>query len=340
VEKFLQKQGVDRRYSELISMGEWLLHMLAYAIFYYFAVFQQNIVSAILLGYVTGRLGFLMHNGNHAGFSHYPWGNKLAGLSMDFVGSSSLVWSMEHQVSHHMEPNEHEKDNDFSIGDPYLRFNKWISHSWWHKWNHILTIAIMPLGTWRWYFSDMAIMLEGSVGSVKFHITKMDLFTVFFWKFAWFLRFFVLPIYLHGFSSLITVVIVQFMSAEIMENIFIVNHIQSDLDPPKNGHWAVRQVHATSNWSSESLFWNWFSGGLNHQIEHHLFPSVSYFLYPKISPIVQQTCKEFDIPYFNFPNYSSAWYGMFHHLKTLGYDERDPARPAPILPRDLTKHVD
>jgi len=281
-----------------------------------------------------------MHNGNHAGFSHYPWGNVLGGFSMDFIGSSSLVWSMEHQVAHHMEPNEYQKDNDFAIGDPYLRFNKWISRSWWHKWNHILTVAIMPFGTWRWYFADIAIMLEGSVGSVKFHRTTMDLFNCFFWKFAWLLRFFVLPIYLHGFSSLITVVIVQFMSAEIMENIFIVNHIQSELDPPKNGHWAVRQVHATSNWSSGSLFWNWFSGGLNHQIEHHLFPSVSYFLYPKISPIVQQTCKEFNIPYFNFSNYSRAWYGMFHHLKTLGYDEQDPARPAPVLPRDLTKHVD
>ena len=65
--------------------------------------------------------------------------------------------------------------------------------------------------------------------------------------------------------------------------------------PRKDAHWAVQQVQGSANWSSGSRWSNWLSGGLNHQIEHHLFPSMSIYLYPTISPVVRQTCAELGI---------------------------------------------
>jgi len=238
-------------------------------------------------------------------------------------------------VAHHMDPNEYMKDNDVAIGDPYLRFNKWIKRTWWHRWNHILTVVIMPIGPYRWVVSEFSLMLTGVVGNVSFYVDRYDFFRLCFWKLFWLVRMIIVPVYLHGLSGLIPLVICCFFLAEYMENIFIVNHIQSELEPPKGGHWAVKQAFATSNWGSGSKFWNWFSGGLNHQIEHHMFPGVSHYLYPVISPIVKQTCREFGIPYFNFDHFGQAFKGMVRHLEILGYDENDPKKPAPELPQNL-----
>lgn len=85
---------------------------------------------------------------------------------------------------------------------------------------------------------------------------------------------------------------------------FQANHVVDTVDwplPDKNGQinqdWAEMQVSTTQDYAHHSWFWNVFSGGLNHQTTHHLFPGVSQFYYPQISPIVAQTAKEFGIPY-------------------------------------------
>jgi len=85
-----------------------------------------------------------------------------------------------------------------------------------------------------------------------------------------------------------------------------------------NQDWAVQQVAGSTNFSPESYFWNSFSGGLSHQIEHHLFPTVSHIYYPDIAPIVRQTCREFKVPYMVYPSFWSAINGHFEHLKNMG----------------------
>jgi fatty acid desaturase len=101
-----------------------------------------------------------------------------------------------------------------------------------------------------------------------------------------------------------------------------VNHIQKGLIPPAKSHWAVRQVLGSANWRAGSHLYNWFSGGLNHQIEHHLFPAVSHYYYPQISPIVQETCKEFGLDYRNYPSFGVAFGSLRHYLWELGnFDE-------------------
>ena len=92
---------------------------------------------------------------------------------------------------------------------------------------------------------------------------------------------------------------------------------------PLQLHWAVQQVCTTTNWASRSHLFNFISGGLNHQIEHHLFPTMSTCMYPLIAPIVQQTCAEFHLPYHNYATFSEAWLDMFHYLKKLGNPEQD-----------------
>jgi len=108
---------------------------------------------------------------------------------------------------------------------------------------------------------------------------------------------------------------------------FIVNHIQEDLQPAQDTHWAVQQVMATADWCGGGYIANFISGGLNHQIEHHLFPSYSIYVYPVIAPIVEQTCKDFGLPYNNHKSFIDAWLACATYLRDLGSERFDDFAP-------------
>jgi len=219
-----------------------------------------------------------------------------------------------------MDPNEIQKDNDASIGYVFIRFHPDLEWKWWHRFNHVFTVLGMSLGFHKWVVTDFICFFEQKIGSVRFHVRRRDWVKLLTFKALWCMRCVVIPWYLLGFYRM--VLLTSFwmvIGAHYLENIFIVNHIQADCaSPPTGSHWAVKQVWATSNWSSASVFWNWFSGGLNHQIEHHLFPSMSTYLYPYISHIVKDTCVEFGVPYQNYPNFGVAWWAMFSYLRSMG----------------------
>ena len=82
--------------------------------------------------------------------------------------------------------------------------------------------------------------------------------------------------------------------------------------------WAAVQCQTSVNWSSGSWFWNHFSGGLNHQIEHHLFPSICHTNYYYIQDIVEDTCREYNVPYRSESNLFVAIKKMLLHLKVMG----------------------
>jgi len=264
-----------------------------------------------------------MHMGNHSATSKYAFLNRLYGTTMDLIGASAFMWQMEHQVAHHMDPNETGKDNDCSIGSPVLRFSSGEKRKWWHKYQHILTLMIVCLGMPRWVFFEFPTLNTGKIGSVSFHITTSQKLQFLFFKFCYISRALVVPLYLHGLSSLLVWFFCLTATGYYLEMIFIVNHIQTGLDPPRDKHWSIKQCYATSNWGSGSVFWNWFSGGLNHQIEHHLFPSLSQYLFPYIAPIVIQTCQEFNVPYYHFNTFPEAWLAMARNLQRLGYLDDD-----------------
>jgi fatty acid desaturase/cytochrome b involved in lipid metabolism len=319
VESYLSQNKFDRHYILPITLSEAAITMLLYLFLSLYVSMYRSYLVAILVGVLTGRLGFLMHTGNHCGVSHNIIINRIVGYFMDVIGSTNVIWSYEHQVAHHMDPNEIEKDNDCEIGNPFFRFHPELK---WHplqSFQHITIPIAMSIGFLKWYLSDFFHYLYGSVGNVTFKATTYDWLVLVTFKAFWFVLHFALPWYYHGLRHALGLsIVLMVIGAHYLENVFIVNHIQHGLVPPPNSHWAIKQVLATANWKSRSHFYNFVSGGLNHQIEHHLFPSVSTWLYPHISPIVQQTCTEFDLPYFNYSCFSEAWLDMNSYLKALG----------------------
>jgi linoleoyl-CoA desaturase len=86
--------------------------------------------------------------------------------------------------------------------------------------------------------------------------------------------------------------------------------------------WALHQVSTTSNFATRNRFVSWLLGGLNFQVEHHLFPRVSHIHYPKISELVRETCREFNVTYLEYPSTRKAIYSHLLHLKSMGSARR------------------
>jgi linoleoyl-CoA desaturase len=316
VDAHLQEKGLSR-HTEVLGITEALMTLIVFFVSVYWKA-QGSLLAALLTGFAFARMGFLMHMGCHGALSKYPLVNRLVGHLMDLGGASSVNWSFDHQIGHHLDPNVYSTDNDAKVGNPFVRLHTDTPRRWWHKTQHWHLFPLMCGGFFNWFASDFSNFKNGSVGSSTFFATSADWALLLCFKSLFLLLHIVYPWVSGVAGSTITVQVCIFMmlGAFYLENTFIVNHIQKGLIPPERCHWGVRQVLGSCNWRSGSLLYNFISGGLNHQIEHHLFPSLSHYHYPEISPIVQETCKEFGIKYRNHP----TWYGAFDAMRDYLYE--------------------
>lgn len=289
-------------------------------------------LAPVIAGIAVARLGFAMHSGNHAATGRRGAGTRALGTIMDFVGGSSLVWRAAHQVAHHGKPNALGHDNDAEIGNPLLRFHPAMPRRRWHR-VQVLTLAVgMSIGLVKWLISDLFYLRSGRVVHAPMHVSRGEWANVLAWKTLYLAMHVVVPIVVLGpLHGLLGTLLMLAVGAYYMETVFLVNHLQRDLVPRPDEHWAAQQVRGTSNWGSRSRVANWISGGLNHQIEHHLFPSMSIYLYPVIAPVVEATCVEHGLPYRNYRGFWSALGSCAAYLHDLGRPAPEPAEaPAAV----------
>jgi linoleoyl-CoA desaturase len=83
------------------------------------------------------------------------------------------------------------------------------------------------------------------------------------------------------------------------------------------GSWSFHVCNSTKNLKAGSKFFNWVTGGLNCHLNHHLLPSVPQEHLHSITPIVEQTCKEFGYPYSNYSSFRKYYADHYRFLKTL-----------------------
>jgi linoleoyl-CoA desaturase len=123
----------------------------------------------------------------------------------------------------------------------------------------------------------------------------------------------------------------QFICGLILAMIFQPAHIvpTSTFPMPNNSgvveaDWAVSQLYNTANFAPKAKLFSWYVGGLNYQVEHHLFPSICHIHYSKISKIVEQTAKDFSLPYHSYDTFAAALSEHTKMLKNLG-------KPNPVI---------
>lgn len=315
-----------------------LVMLFTYFIPFYFIVFEniQNTLLYLILWSIMGvfmaGIGLsIMHDAIHGSYSKHKFINKILGEVINFVGGASINWKIQHNVLHHTYTNIEEYDHDLDA-PCILRFSPNQKKLKLHKYQYIYAWLIYCLLTLNWAtYKDFDSILKykkmGLIGGGKnqfaIELTKIILTKIIYFTFILFL-----PLYFGSASTVIVLtgfLIMHLIAGFILSCIFQPAHVMevcefptADIDNIIKEDWATHQILNTVNFAPKNKLISWFAGGLNFQIEHHLFPNICHIHYKDISKIVEQTAKEHGLPYFVCPTFRSALFRHGKMLKKLG----------------------
>src|SRR6476659_9187144 len=287
------------------------------------------IIECILLGILTASIGFnVMHDGAHGSFSKYSWLNKLAAVNLDFLGASSFMWNIKHNVIHHAYTNIDGIDDDINAR-PFLRLCGSQKRYTIHRYQYIYFWLLYCLLYLFWiFFADYKKYFSHKIGNVSLpKLMSKDHISFWGFKVLHAFLFIGLPIYFYGLTAwLAGFLIYAAASGFLLSIVFQLAHTVDDTSFPvavqpinkMEDEWSLHQLKTTANFATKNKFITWFVGGLNYQVEHHLFPKISHIHYPVICNIVRQTCRESGLPYIEHNKMSSAIGSHISHLKKLG----------------------
>lgn len=337
------KKEVDTYFvdNKIAKTGDWRLFsksiiLIGLFISLYIVLMAVNVpvgialVVAATLGLIASFIGFcVMHDANHGCYSPNNKLNDVMGLSANALGANAYFWKQKHNIIHHTYTNVDGIDDDIAKS-PIIRqceSQKWVPA---HKVQHFYMWPIYSMSSIFWiffmdftkYFTRKIYTTEAWKMSTKNHLvfwlTKLH-YAIFFialpvnvWGFGgWLLGFFVFNMAM-GLSLALV-----FQLAHVVENTEF-EHVALDTTKHIDTAWAEHQIKTTSNFAMDNKIVNWLVGGLNFQIEHHLFPRVSHVHYPAIAKIVEGKCKEYNLPYNSYPTFTSALASHYRVMKQLG----------------------
>ncbi len=286
---------------------------------------------AILMGIAKAGIGMsIMHDAVHGSCSKSLFINKLLGCSMYLIGGNPFIWKIQHNIFHHTYTNIHGLDEDIKT-KVVIRLSKYANLKWIHRYQYVYVFFLYGFNTLFFIITDFVKLINyHRTGMVKRQNAKFrwELLRLIVTKILYVFFIVALPIMitpLLWWQVMIGVLAMHFTAGYILTVVFQMAHIVEGVEQPLpntegdiENEWAVHQLLTTANFSRNSHFLNWYVGGLNFQIEHHLFPNICHVHYRKISKIVEQTAKEYDIVYHVKPTLANAFSSHVKMLKILG----------------------
>jgi linoleoyl-CoA desaturase len=256
-----------------------------------------------------------MHDANHGATSASPRFNRILSLSLDLIGASSVLWRDKHNVKHHTYTNVAGADPDLEGGKPLLRLAPWQERRPWHRFQHLYVWVVYAAFPLKWWFFDDLRDLRGR--------GRRDAFQVLLGKAVFVSWAFILPAVLHPSWGLVGLWAVALATlGPVVASIFQLAHCAPQADfvqlEQARGSWAQHQVATTVDFAPRNAVLCWYLGGLNFQVEHHLFARVCHVHYPRLSGIVQETCLKHGLRYRCEPTLHSALAANFRWLRSLG----------------------
>jgi linoleoyl-CoA desaturase len=311
-----------------------ILLLSAYILpFIYILAFNPSFVVSTILWIIMG-LGMagvgmsVMHDANHSSYSSSEWVNKFLGQTIAMVGGSVANWKIQHNLLHHTFTNVVHQDDD--IADKFvLRFSPHTRVKWFHQYQHFYAFFFYGLQTIYWVVAKDFVQFKRYVMRGEqpwFTLIKIILskITYTFVLLIMPVVFFDIPV-LHVITGFL---VMQFLAGLILTVIFQLAHtVEGTTHPLPNeeneivNDWAIHQMNTTVDFAPKNKLLSWYIGGLNFQVEHHLFTKICHVHYPEISKIVQQTTAEFDIPYLVNEKFSDAIMAHVNALKRFGKEE-------------------
>ncbi|MEZ4701741.1 MAG: acyl-CoA desaturase [Rhodothermales bacterium] len=296
---------------------------------------------AVLMGIGMAGIGFsISHDALHGAYSSNQRVNTLLGLSFDLLGANGYLWKITHNVIHHTYTNIQGIDEDLEVS-PLLRLSPESEHKPIHRYQHLYGLAAYGFSTLNWVFAkDYMYLLRSSLGpyrNVKHPPREIAILLgmkVLFYVYTIVIPLMVLDVTWWQFA--IGYLAMHLTAGFILGVVFQLAHVVEGPEhfTSKNGDsmedaWIVHEMKTTANFGRSNKLLCWYVGGLNFQIEHHLFPKVCSIHYPAISPIVEQVAREHGIPYHHHPTLREAVASHLRMLKTLGNPQPTPV-PEPV----------
>ena len=293
----------------------------------------QAVLLSLSLAMAAAGVGFnVQHDANHGAFSSSRKLNHVLGLTLDLLGGSSYVWRAKHNVLHHTYTNLNGSDEDIDLGllarlSPAQPRRRWHAAQQYYLW---LLYGLLVIA---WHFShDFRAVATGRIGGQRFprprgwSLVELIGGKLFFFGYA-----LVLPALFHpwwvvllfyGLTALVTGVILSV----VFQMAHCVEEARFPEPPPESQRlpcaWAVHQVQTTVDFARGNRLLAWYLGGLNFQIEHHLFTKICHVHYPDLAPIVEKTCADFGVRYAAHEKFSDALASHFRWLRRLGHEAR------------------
>lgn len=316
------------------SIFMFALYFVPYALILSGVVTSGWGVIALVFAMGLGVAGIglsVMHDANHGAYSNKAWVNNLIGYSLNLIGANAFNWKVQHNVLHHTYTNVHDADEDISPRG-ILRMHP--SSEWkpFHRFQHMYAWFFYGLMTIVWvvvkdfvriirYQKDGLVKKQKTTAATEWIILLVS-------KAVYVGYIFVIPVLVTPFAwwqILLGVIGMHYIAGFILAIIFQPAHVIDGTEYPEPDHegvlentWAIHQLHTTTNFAHNNRILSWYVGGLNYQVEHHLFPNICHVHYRKISAIVRETAHEFGLPYKSEPTFIDALAGHTRLLKELG----------------------
>lgn len=336
VKRTLRDKEVTLKYATAFQHVRTILYFLMYVYTMMRWIASPSWLAAILhansLAFISMNIA---HDGSHGVFSGTRMGNlisKMMSYAMDITGAPSVMWIQQHVLRHHTYTNDYDCDKDISSADPYLIFHESDKTEalWFHKWQHLL----WPF--WLHFYAISVIFEWSAISKFKKYTDDLiDYLSIpYINKRKW--MFWII----HVMSHVGTVVIpwynsnskllfpfqlytVYAIQSLILTTLFLLNHsfentlrYDSKIKDGDPVDWYKYQVEASSTYGGyiSSLL----TGGLNYQIEHHLFPRMPSAYYPYITDTVRKACRRHGVKYTFFPSIMHNLDSSIKYLKKVG----------------------
>ena len=292
----------------------------------------------MIMGFGMAGIGLsIMHDANHSAYSKNKYVNLLLGKLIWLVGGSDVNWRIQHNVLHHTYTNVDGMDEDIEI-DPLMRFSPNQKLRKGHKFQFIYAWFLYGMMTLMWAttkdYSQWKRYKKKDLIKTQGLSSRRFLLTLILTKTIYLAATLGLPLWLGSMSwygTVLCFLLMHFIAGVTLAAIFQPAHVVPSSDfakPDKDGSvevaWAENQLLNTTNFAPGARLFSWYVGGLNYQIEHHLFPNICHVHYRKISNIVRDTAFEYNLPYHSYKTFYEALASHTKMLYNLGRNEDAP----------------
>lgn len=329
---YFKENNISKNYNSKMVIKTVVL-LAAYLLpFAAFLIFQPSLGISLALwafmGFALAGIGMsIMHDANHGSYSKNSKVNYWLGHTLNLLGGSVPNWKLQHNVLHHTYTNIVDMDDD--IDDKiFFRFSPHNEPKWYHKFQFIYAFLFYGITTLYWVFIKDFVqysryLKEGvNKNNKKENVSLM--LKMIISKVVYLLSVLVFPIFVLGIPAstvILSFLMMHFVAGVVLTVIFQLAHTVEDTTHPLPNEsgtvenaWAIHQMNTTVNFAHHNKFLTWYIGGLNYQVEHHLFPSICHIHYPEIAPIVKATAEQYGIPYLENRTF---WDALSSHVNTL-----------------------